>query len=302
MGWLGKLKSGLNKSSSKISDGIGDIFTKKKLDDETLEELEELLITADLGASTSAQIIANFAKSKFNKEIDVDEVKNSLAEEITTILEPCARELVLDNAKPQIILMVGVNGSGKTTTLGKIAQKYKEDGKKVMIAACDTFRAAAVEQLKVWGERSGCEVITGANQADPASVAFNACEQAVNEGADVLLIDTAGRLQNKQGLMEELEKIVRVIKKIDDSYPHHTLLVLDATTGQNSNSQVKIFKEMVDVSGLIVTKLDGTAKGGVVVSLAKEFNLPIHAVGVGESIDDLQPFAANDFAKSLVGL
>ena len=302
MKWFKKLKEGLSKSSSKITEGISNIVTKRKLDDDMLEELEELLISADLGASTAARIVAEFSKNRFEKEVEPDEVRQALADEITKILSPVAKPLEISAAKPEVIMMVGVNGNGKTTTLGKLASKYKNEGKKVMIAACDTFRAAAVEQLQVWGERSGCPVIIGEHEADPASVAFKALEQAKREGADVLFIDTAGRLQNKKGLMEELAKIARVLKKVDESAPHHTILVLDATTGQNAHSQAESFGEMVDVSGMIITKLDGTAKGGVVVALAEKFSIPIHAVGVGEKIDDLQSFEANDFAGSLMGI
>ena len=303
MSWLKRLKSGLSKSSEKMTEGISGIFTKRKLDDEMLEELEELLITSDLGAATAAKIVAGFSKNKFDKEIAPDEVKKELAGEIAKILQPVTKKLELDASKsPEVIMLVGVNGNGKTTTLGKLAQQFKEQGKTVMIAACDTFRAAAVEQLSVWGQRAGCEVITGAQNSDPASVAFSAYEKAKSSSVDVLLIDTAGRLQNKKGLMEELAKISRVIKKIDENAPHETVLVLDATTGQNAHSQVQAFKEMVDISGIIITKLDGTAKGGVVVSLAEKFGLPIYAVGVGESIEDLQSFDAEDFSKSFFGL
>lgn len=303
MSWLKKLKSGLSKSSQKLTDGITSIVTQRKLDDAMLEELEELLVMADIGAGTATTIIASFGKSRFNKEVDPEEVKQALADEITAILKPVATPLAPDwNHTPQVIMMVGVNGNGKTTTLGKLAQQYKQQGKKVMIAACDTFRAAAVEQLVVWGERSGCPVITGKHEADPASVAFTALEQAITDQADILLIDTAGRLQNKHHLMEELAKISRVVKKLDESAPHHTVLVLDATTGQNAHSQVKAFKDIADISGLIVTKLDGTAKGGVVVALAEAFQIPIYAVGVGEAIDDLNAFEAPVFAKNLMGI
>ena len=303
MSWFKKLKSGLSKSSNKITEGISDIFTKRKLDDEMVDELEELLIMSDMGASTSAKVVAEFAKNRFDKEIAEDEVKLALAAEVEKILAPVAKPLEVDSANnPHVIMMVGVNGNGKTTTLGKLALLYKSQGRKVMIAACDTFRAAAVEQLSVWGERAGCEVVTGKNQADPASVAYAALEKARAENADVLLIDTAGRLQNKSGLMEELAKIARVLKKLDENAPHDTILVLDATTGQNAYSQAESFGEIANISGMIITKLDGTAKGGVVVGLAEKFALPIHAIGVGEAIDDLQSFEAGEFAKSLMGV
>ena len=302
MSWLKRLKSGLSKTSSSVTTGITDIVTKRKLDDDALEELEELLIQTDMGAKTAAEVVAKFSKTRFEKEVDPQEVKTALASEIATLLEPVATPLEVADHQPHIILVVGVNGNGKTTTIGKLAKQYHDEGKTVMLAACDTFRAAAVEQLNEWGTRVGCEVITGPAQSDPASVAFQACEKATQDGADVLLLDTAGRLQNKTGLMEELAKIVRVIQKVNPDAPHDTLLVLDATTGQNAHSQVDAFKEIADVSGLIVTKLDGTAKGGVVVALAERSKLPIHAVGVGESIEDLKPFTAQDYAEGLMGL
>lgn len=301
--FLTKLKSGLGKSSSKINEGMKDIFVRQKLDDETLEQLEDLLISADLGVKTASYICEELAKDKFDKEITADEVKLELAKIITEILEPYAKELIInENCKPQIILMAGVNGTGKTTTIGKLCSHYKKQNKKVMLAACDTFRAAAVEQLNVWSKRSDFEIVTGKEGADPASVAFEACQKAKEQNIDVLLIDTAGRLQNKSGLMEQLAKLVRVIKKHDENTPHNSIIVLDATTGQNANSQVREFKKIIDINGIIVTKLDGTAKGGVIVGLAQEFKLPIHAIGVGEGIGDLRPFDANEFAKSLVGL
>ena len=302
MNWFKKLKDGLSKSSSKITEGIASVVRKRKLDDDTLEQLEEILVSTDIGVSVAAKLIARLRKEKFDKEISDEEVRAALAKNIADILTPVAKPLDTNKTKPQIILVVGVNGNGKTTTIGKVAAQMKQDGKKVMLAACDTFRAAAVEQLSVWSERVGCKIITGEPQADPASVAFKAVETAKAENIDVLMIDTAGRLQNKDGLMEELAKIVRVIRKVDESAPHDVLLVLDATTGQNAHSQVEIFKNKVAVSGLIITKLDGTAKGGVVVALAEKFALPIHAIGVGEGIEDLKPFAADDFAKSLMGL
>ncbi|CBS86052.1 signal recognition particle-docking protein FtsY [Azospirillum lipoferum] len=302
-GWFAKLKEGLSKSSSKLTDGITSIFTKRKLDDEALEELEELLITADLGPATAAKVTAELARTRFGKEVSPEEVKSTLAAEVAKIVTPVARPLVLDPAlKPHVILVVGVNGTGKTTTIGKLARQFKAEGKSVMLAAGDTFRAAAVSQLKIWGERTGCPVVARDTGADAAGLAYDALERAKAEKVDVLLIDTAGRLQNKTGLMEELRKIVRVIKKLDETAPHTTLLTLDATTGQNAHSQVEIFRDMVNVNGLILTKLDGSARGGVLVSLAEKFKIPVHAIGVGEGVYDLRPFDADAFAKSLMGL
>lgn len=302
-GWFAKLKEGLSKSSSKLTDGITSIFTKRKLDDDALEELEELLITADLGPATAAKVTAELARTRFGKEVSPEEVKATLAAEVSKIVTPVARPLVLDPAlKPHVILVVGVNGTGKTTTIGKLARQFKAEGKSVMLAAGDTFRAAAVSQLKIWGERTGCPVVARDTGADAAGLAYDALERAKAEGVDVLLIDTAGRLQNKTGLMEELRKIVRVIKKLDETAPHTTLLTLDATTGQNAHSQVEIFRDMVNVNGLILTKLDGSARGGVLVSLAEKFKIPVHAIGVGEGVYDLRPFDADAFAKSLMGL
>lgn len=298
--WGAKLKSGLLKSSDRLNDGIKEIFVRKKLDDETLEKLEELLITSDIGAETSAYIVSELAKNKFDKEITPEEVKTELAAIIGKILEPYAKPINISK-KPHIILFCGVNGTGKTTTIGKLARQYSEEGKKVMVAACDTFRAAAIEQLDVWAGRAGCPIIRGAENADPASVAYEAMERAKAENIDILLIDTAGRLQNKTNLMDQLSKIIRVIQKADSTVPHDTIIVLDATTGQNAASQVKIFSEMVNISGIIITKLDGTAKGGVVVSLARQFGLPVHAIGVGEKVEDLRSFSAKDFATNLVG-
>ncbi len=302
-GWFGRIKAGLSRSSSRLTQGIGDLFTKRKLDDEALEELEELLIGADFGVATASRVTARLAKSRFGKEISPEEIKEALAEEISTILAPVARPLALDPAKkPHVVLMVGVNGSGKTTTIGKLAKYYKGQGLKVTMAAGDTFRAAAVEQLKVWGERTGCPVVAGPQGADAAGLAFDALSQSAARGDDLLLIDTAGRLQNKADLMAELEKMVRVLKKQDPTAPHDVLLVLDSTVGQNAHSQVEIFKNLIQVSGLVMTKLDGTARGGVVVALAEKFALPVHAIGVGEGVDDLRPFEAAAFARSLVGL
>jgi len=303
LGWLGRIKAGLSRSSSRLAQGIGDLFTKRKLDAQALEELEELLIAADLGVSTATKVTARLAKNRFDQEISPDEIKQALAEEISAILAPVAKPLALDPArKPHVVLMVGVNGSGKTTTIGKLAKYYRGQGLKVTMAAADTFRAAAVEQLKVWGERTGCPVVAREQGADAAGLAFDALSEAAKRGDDLLLIDTAGRLQNKADLMAELQKMVRVLKKQDPSAPHDVLLVLDSTVGQNAHAQVEIFKELTQVTGLVMTKLDGTARGGVVVALAEKFGLPVHAIGVGEGADDLRPFEAQAFARSLVGL
>ena len=274
---------------------------KRKLDDEMLEQLEELLITSDMGVDTDLRVTGNIAEGQFGKRLSVAELKSMLADEITRIMDPVARPMPLYAQTPQVVLVVGVNGSGKTTTIGKLASQFKAAGKSVVIAAGDTFRAAAVEQLQIWGERAGVPVLTAPEGSDPASLAFDAMTQAQADGADLLLIDTAGRLQNRADLMEELAKIVRVIRKKDPEAPHNTLLVLDATTGQNALSQVEIFKSISDVSGLVMTKLDGTAKGGVLVALADKFGLPIHAIGVGEQIDDLAPFDPAEFASALTG-
>lgn len=302
-GWFARLKDGLSKSTSRLTEGISGIFTKRKLDDEALEELEELLIRADLGPTTAARMTAGLARTRFGKEVTPQEVREYLAGEVQKLVEPVARPLVIEPARrPHVILLVGVNGTGKTTTIGKLARQLREEGKTVWMAAGDTFRAAAVSQLKVWGERTGCPVIAKDTGADAAGLAFEALEKARAAGADVLLIDTAGRLQNKTGLMEELRKIVRVIKKLDPEAPHTTLLTLDATTGQNAHSQVEVFKEMVAINGLVLTKLDGSARGGVLVALAEKFGLPVHAIGVGEGVYDLRPFDARQFARALVGL
>ena len=274
---------------------------RRVLDDDMLEQLEELLIAADMGVDTALRVTANMAEGRFGKRLSVAEIKQLMAQEIARIMEPVARPLPLYSKTPQVVLVVGVNGSGKTTTIGKLASQFRAAGKKVVIAAGDTFRAAAVEQLQVWGDRAGVPVLTAPQGSDPASLAFDAMTQAQADGADLLLIDTAGRLQNRGDLMEELAKIVRVIRKKDATAPHNTLLVLDATTGQNALNQVKVFQEISDVSGLVMTKLDGTAKGGVLVALADKFGLPIHAIGVGEQIDDLSPFDPQEFADALVG-
>ncbi len=302
-GWFSRLKAGLTRSSSKLSDGITGIFTKRKLDDAALEELEDLLITSDLGVSTAAKLTANLAKTRFNKDVDPIEVREALADNIAEILEPVAHPLAVDPArKPHVVLVVGVNGSGKTTTIGKLATDLTRKGHSVLLAAGDTFRAAAIDQLKIWGERTGCDVVAKAPGADSAGLAFEAIEKARSTNKDLVLIDTAGRLHNKSDLMAELEKILRVIKKLDPEAPHDVLLVLDATTGQNAISQLGTFKELVSVTGLIVTKLDGTARGGVLLALAEKFKLPVHAIGVGEGAEDMRPFKARDFARSLMGL
>lgn len=301
--WLARLRKGLAKSSSQISTGISAIFKKRVLDDETLEELEELLISADLGAKLAGKLTADLAKSRFGKEVSEQEIKEVLAGQIIELLTPVTQPLQLQNElKPECILFVGVNGSGKTTTIGKIAQKQRAAGKSIMLAAGDTFRAAAAEQLKIWGQRTDSLVIEAEANSDPSGLAYEAMEKAQSLGQDLLLVDTAGRLHNRQELMEELAKMMRVIKKVDSAAPHHVILVLDATIGQNALAQVRAFNEMVTISGLIVTKLDGTAKGGVVVALAQEFGLPVHAVGIGEDADDLRPFDAKEFAYALVGL
>ncbi len=302
-GWLNRLVSGLSKSSTKLVTGISDIFTKSKLDDAALAELEDVLIAADLGTATAAKLTTALAKSRFGKDVSSEEVRIAFAADITKVLEPVALPLSVDPArKPFVILMVGVNGAGKTTTIGKLAQQFRRDGLNVTMAAGDTFRAAAVEQLKVWGSRVGAHVVARDTGADAASLAFEALQEARKRGDDVLLVDTAGRLQNKDVLMAELQKISRSIAKADPGAPHATLLVLDATVGQNAHSQVEIFKNIVGVTGLVMTKLDGTAKGGVVVALAEKFKLPVHYIGVGEGADDLRPFTSQSFARSLMGL
>ena len=275
---------------------------RRALDDDMLEQLEELLITADMGVDTALRVTANMAEGRMGKRLSAREIKELLAQEIARIMEPVATPMPLYPKKPQVVLVVGVNGSGKTTTIGKLASQFKAAGKSVVIAAGDTFRAAAVEQLQIWGDRAGVPVLTAPEGSDPASLAWDAMAEAERSGADLLMIDTAGRLQNRADLMEELSKIVRVIRKKDETAPHNTLLVLDATTGQNALSQVEVFQKLADVSGLVMTKLDGTARGGVLVALADKFGLPIHAIGVGEQIDDLSPFDPEEFAAALTGL
>jgi fused signal recognition particle receptor len=302
LGFFSRLREGLTRSTQKLTEGITAAVTRKRLDDQALDDLEDLLIGADFGTAVAARVIRNFRRTRFGKDVSDQEVKDALAEEIAEVLAPVAVPLVIDQSlKPHVILVVGVNGTGKTTTIGKLALAYREQGMRCLMVAGDTFRAAAVEQLQVWGERTGTPVISGPPNSDAAGLAFDALTRAKKEGADVLLVDTAGRLHNKSVLMEELAKVIRVMKRQDPSAPHSVLLVLDATTGQNAVNQVRVFRDMVAVTGLIVTKLDGSARGGIVVALAEEFKLPVHAVGVGEQAGDLKPFAAMDFAKGLVG-
>jgi len=302
-GWFQRLRAGLGRSSSRLKDNIAAVLTGRRLDAEALEELEEALITADLGVEVAAALAADLGRTRFGKEVSDAEVRGALAQSIAAILEPAARPLQLDPAhRPHVILVCGVNGTGKTTTIGKLADQFRAGGEKVVLVAGDTFRAAAIEQLEIWGERAGCPVIKRPPGADAAGLAFDALKQAQLEGADVLLIDTAGRLHNKAALMDELAKVVRVLKKLDPAAPHDVLLVLDATTGQNARSQVETFSAMVPITGLVVTKLDGTARGGIVVALARQFGLPVVALGVGEGLHDLRPFEARAFAEALLGL
>jgi fused signal recognition particle receptor len=302
-GFFSRLKQGLARSTQKLTDGLGTVFVKRKLDEAALEELEEMLIGADLGTAVARRVIASFRSSRFGREVTDEEVKHALAEEVAAILAPVAKPLVIDRAlRPHVVLMVGVNGTGKTTTIGKMAQSYREQGLRAMLVAGDTFRAAAVEQLQVWGQRAGAEVISAPPDSDAAGLAFDALTRAKAEGADVLLIDTAGRLHNKAALMEELRKIIRVLRKQDPTAPHSILLVLDATTGQNALQQVNVFLDMVEITGLVVTKLDGSARGGIVVALAEEFGIPLNAVGVGEQAGDLRAFDPVEFGRGLVGL
>jgi fused signal recognition particle receptor len=302
-GWWQRLRQGMRRTSTSLSDSVTGLFTKRKLDAATLEDLEDTLVQADLGIDIALRIAQAVGEGRYNREISPDEVKGILAGEVEKALTPVARPLTIErNRKPFVILMVGVNGSGKTTTIGKLAQKFRRQGLSVMLAAGDTFRAAAIEQLKVWGERVGAPVLTTQQGADAAGLAFDALTAAREQGTDVLLIDTAGRLQNKAGLMAELEKIIRVIRKIDPDAPHATLLVLDATVGQNAMSQVDLFRKTAGVTGLVMTKLDGTARGGILVALAGKFGIPVHFIGVGEGVEDLEPFTARDFARAIAGL
>ncbi len=335
MAFLKKLRDRLFRSSAKLEEGLDDLVqegaaadaaeqedkpadrsvagglpgaagdgqqeARRRLDDEMLESLEDLLVASDMGVDAAGRVCASIAEGKFGRRVASSEIRRLIAEDVTRILEPVAKPLPIYGLKPQVLLVVGVNGSGKTTTIGKLASQFRSAGKSVSIAAGDTFRAAAVEQLRIWGERAGVPVFTAAEGSDPAALSYSALEKAKADGTDLLLIDTAGRLQNRKDLMEELAKIVRVVRKQDETAPHNTLLVLDATTGQNALSQVEIFRNVADVTGLVMTKLDGTAKGGILVALAEKFGLPIHAIGVGEAIGDLAPFDPEDFAKALTG-
>src|SRR5471032_435222 len=301
--WWRRLSSGLARTSNSLGTAVADLVTKRKLDRAMLDDIEDVLLRADLGTEVAARVATAVGVGRYDKTISADDVKSVVATEVEKVLIPVAKPLVIDETqKPFVILVVGVNGSGKTTTIGKLAAKLAAEGRKVMLAAGDTFRAAAIEQLKIWGERTKSPVIAGAQGSDSASLAFNALTAAKEQKTDVLLIDTAGRLQNKAELMNELEKVVRVIKKVDASAPHAVLLVLDATVGQNALSQVEAFQRTADVTGLVMTKLDGTARGGILVALADKFKLPVHFVGVGEGIDDLAPFTAHDFARAIAGI
>jgi fused signal recognition particle receptor len=301
-GWFQRLRAGLSRTSTALSQSLS-VITRRKLDAEALDDLEDTLVRADLGPETAGAVVAELRRTRYDREITEDEIREVLVAEIERILAPVAAPLAVDpGLKPHVILVVGVNGTGKTTTIGKLAAKFRDEGKTVVLAAGDTFRAAAIEQLKIWGERSGATVIAGAQGADAAGLAFDALASAREKKADVLLIDTAGRLQNKDALMGELEKIVRVIRKLDPTAPHSVLLTLDATTGQNAISQVEIFGRRAGVTGLVMTKLDGTARGGILVAIAGKYRLPVHFIGVGEQVDDLEPFAADDFARAVAGL
>jgi fused signal recognition particle receptor len=300
--WLQRLTSGLRRSSDQLTGGLTSLFTRRKLDQATLDELEDLLIQADFGLETTEAVIEALRRDRYDRDTSAEDVRAVLAAEVEKVLAPVARPLVIDPAlKPFVILMVGVNGSGKTTTIGKLAAKLRAEGKSVLLAAGDTFRAAAIEQLQIWGQRTGAEVVARPAGSDASGLAFDAVSRAKAEGTDVLIIDTAGRLQNRDELMSELEKIIRVIKKLDATAPHATLLTLDATTGQNALNQVEIFGQRASVTGLVMTKLDGTARGGILVAIARKFGLPVHFIGVGESVDDLEAFAAADFAAAIAG-
>ncbi len=302
LGFFNRLKEGLSRSTQKLGTNLAVAFTYRRLDEPALEELEELLVAADLGPAVAGRVIDEFRRTRFGNDVTDADVRDALSAEIARVLEPVAIPFVPDPAlKPHVVLVVGVNGTGKTTTIGKMALQYGRQGLKPVLVAGDTFRAAAVEQLQIWGERVGAPVIAGPPRADAAGLAFEACKRARADGADLLLIDTAGRLHNKGALMEELSKIIRVLRKFDETAPHSVLLVLDATTGQNALEQVRVFRELVAVTGLVVTKLDGSARGGIVVALAEAFGLPLHAVGVGERAEDLRPFSAAEFARGLVG-
>jgi fused signal recognition particle receptor len=302
-GWWSRLSHGLSRSSQSIGSGLTEIFSKRKLDAATLDDLEDMLIRADLGVATALRIREAVAKNRYDKDADIDEVKAILAAEVERVLAPVAKPIAVDaDKKPFVILVVGVNGSGKTTTIGKLAARFARDGKKLTLVAGDTFRAAAIEQLRIWGERLGAPVIARDAGGDPAGLAFDAIKSAQANGTDILIMDTAGRLQNKTELMAELEKIIRVMKKLDPEAPHAVLLVLDATVGQNAMNQVEIFGRTAGVTGLVMTKLDGTARGGILVAVAEKYKLPIHFIGVGETADDLEPFEARDFARAIAGI
>jgi fused signal recognition particle receptor len=301
--WWQRLSGGLKRTSLALGGAISDLATKRKLDAATIADIEDVLIRADLGLDTAERVALALRDGRYAAGISPDEIKAVVAAEVEKSLAPVAQPLLIDAArKPFVILVAGVNGSGKTTTIGKLAAKFRTEGKSVMLAAGDTFRAAAIEQLKIWGERAGAPVIARAAGADAAGLAFDAVQAAKERGADILLIDTAGRLQNRAELMSELEKIVRVIKKVDPAAPHAVLLVLDATVGQNALSQVDIFAKTAGVTGLVMTKLDGTARGGILVAIAAKFKVPVHFIGVGESVDDLAPFSAHDFARAIAGI
>ncbi len=302
-GFFSRLRAGLSKSSAALTDGINAIFTRRRLDAVALDELEELLIASDMGVGVAGEVVDALRRTRFGQEVTPEEIRGALAAEVTRLVEPVMKPLRLDPAKkPFVILVVGVNGSGKTTTIGKLAQQYRAAGHRVVLAAGDTFRAAAVEQLQIWGERTGSRVITRPQGADAAGLAYDALVEARAMSADVLLIDTAGRLHNKADLMAELQKLVRSLKKLEPTAPHAVLLVLDATVGQNAHAQAEIFRQVVGVTGIVMTKLDGTAKGGVLVSLAEKYGIPIHLIGIGEGADDLRPFDAYSYARGLVGL
>jgi fused signal recognition particle receptor len=300
--WWQRLTGGLKRTSAALGTAISDLVSKRKLDRAMLDEVEETLIRADLGVDTAARIATALGEGRYDKAISADEVKAVVAAEVEKVLTPVARPLTIGATRPFVILVVGVNGSGKTTTIGKLAAQFRREGRKVMLAAGDTFRAAAIDQLKIWGSRTGAPVVARAPGADAAGLAFEALTEAKTQGSDVLLVDTAGRLQNKTALMGELDKIVRVMRKIDASAPHAVLLVLDATVGQNALSQVEAFQKTAGVTGLVMTKLDGTARGGILVAVAAKFGLPVHLIGVGESVDDLEPFDAREFARAIAGM
>ena len=301
-GWLSRLKSGLSKSSLRLGDGIAGVFKRRRLDAAAIKGLEDILVMADLGPATAARLAGQLAARRIERDVEADEVRAMLANDIAAILEPVAEPLLIGDTKPHIVLVVGVNGTGKTTTIGKLAKQLVDEGRSVLLAAGDTFRAAAIEQLGVWGKRADCRIIAREAGSDPSGLVYEAIEQARLSNVDVLLIDTAGRLHNKANLMAELEKIQRVIAKLDPAAPHEVLMVLDATTGQNAIAQVETFQKVISITGLVVTKLDGTAKGGVLVALADRFELPVRAIGVGEGVEDLRAFSAHDFALNLMGV